>query len=124
MLRHTLALLATAGLIATSAGTAKADNEVIEKIMKEGFKAPKGTPKLVEKVIDGKASDEEIKKLLELVKQLPAEKPPRGEESDWKEKTEALLKAAELCESKDPEGPAKLKEASNCKACHRDHKPE
>ena len=124
MFRHTFALLATAGLVAFSVSTVRADNEVIEKIMKEGFKAPKGTPKLVEKVIDGKATDEEIKKLLELVKQLPAEKPPRGEEADWKEKTDALLKAAELCDTKDPEGPAKLKEAANCKACHRDHKPE
>ncbi len=104
--------------------TSLADNEKIEHVMKTAFKAPKGTPKLVEKVIDGTASDQELKDFAELVKALPAEKPPRGDEASWKTKSEALAAAAALCAAKDPSGPAKLKEAANCKACHKEHKPE
>jgi hypothetical protein len=63
--------------------SALADNEKIEHVMKTAFKAPKGTPKLVEKVIDGTASEQELKDFAELVKALPSEKPPRGDEASW-----------------------------------------
>jgi hypothetical protein len=73
--------------------------------------------KLHEKFQDGSASEEDKKKLLEGYEALTKNKPPKGAEDSWKEKTEALLKAV-----KDDDVEA-YKKAVNCGACHSAHKP-
>ena len=42
----------------------------------------------------GEASAEEKKQLVELYEALAANKPPKGDEASWKEKTAALVAAA------------------------------
>jgi surface antigen len=81
--------------------------EVMAKAMKGG---------LCGKVAKGEASAEEKKELIELFTALAANKPPKGEEASWKEKTEALLKAAKADDGK------ALKKAANCAGCHAAHK--
>jgi hypothetical protein len=73
--------------------------------------------KLNEKFIKGEATKEEKEKLLEGYEALVKNKPPKGEEKDWKEKTEALVKAVKADDKKAYE------KAVNCGACHKEHKP-
>ena len=100
------------------------DDEIIEKVMKLCNKAPKGTPKLAEKVADGSASEEETKKLIESYKTLKGTKPPKGEAAAWDKRIDALLASVDALEKKEAGAGVKFKEANNCKACHTDHKPE
>jgi hypothetical protein len=77
---------------------------------------------LCKKVASGKASEAEQKELLEMFQSLAANKPPRGEEKSWNEKTKSLVDAAQaVVDGKDGAG-AQLQKAANCKACHDNHK--
>lgn len=114
MKKHTtLALVAVLSLV--SAATA-AD---ISTVMKE---AMKGNASLHSKVATGKGTPEDAKKLLEYFKSLPAESPPEGDAASWKEKTGALLEAAQGVVDGKPGATKTLQEAGNCKACHSVHK--
>ncbi len=95
-----------------------------KEAMKNYHKAPKGVDPVCKKALDGKASPEELAKLIAGYKAMCAAKPPRGDEASWKEKTATLLAAAEGLKKGTPEAAAKYKEAVNCKACHSAHKPE
>ncbi len=80
---------------------------VMQKAMKGG---------LCGKVASGKASDEEKAQLVALFTDLAANKCPKGDADDWKERTQALLKAAKSGDAK------ALKKAADCKGCHSTHK--
>lgn len=80
---------------------------VMQKAMKGG---------LCGKVGKGTATDEEKKQLIALFTDLAANKCPKGDEADWKEKTKALLDAAKADDGK------ALQKAANCAACHKAHK--
>ncbi len=71
---------------------------------------------LCKKVAGGSASKEEQAELVKLFEGLAKCEPPKGDAASWKEKTEALVKAA-----KAGDGEA-LKKAANCAACHGEHK--
>ena len=118
-----VSLLASLALI-SQVNAADADEAAIEKVMKTYHKAPKGEDPLCKKAVEGKATPEEIKKLVAAYKVLAAAKPTRGETASWKEKTSKLLTAAEGLEKGGTEAAAKYKAALNCKACHDVHKPE
>ncbi len=100
------------------------DKDALEKFMKEYHKAPKGTDPVCKKAVDGKASPEEIKKLIEGYKMMTTIKPPKGDEASWKEKTGKVYAAAQGLVKGGAEAQAKYKEAVNCKACHSLHKPD
>ena len=57
-------------------------------------KAHKGNPALCGKVASEKASKEEKQQLLELWTALGDNKPPKGPEKSWKDKTDAMVVAA------------------------------
>jgi hypothetical protein len=89
----------------------------IKEVMKVAMKGG-----LCKKVADGKASEEEKKQLAGLFAALHAGKPPRGDESAFKEKAKALVDACnDVLAGKEGAG-AKLAAAANCMACHKDHK--
>ena len=113
-----LPLVLTMAWVSFSSGADEKD-VTIKEVMK---KAHTGKPKLCEKVATGKASKEEKQELLDLYTALSKDKPPKGEEDSWKEKTGALVAAAKACVADDKDGPDKLKKAVNCKACHEAHK--
>jgi hypothetical protein len=99
-------------LDSNSQGGDKKDPVTIKVIMRKGL--DKGG--LLEKVLKKTASDDEKKQFVELIEALAATKCPRGDEDSWKEKTTALLAAAK------GDDLAALSKASNCKACHSEHK--
>ena len=81
------------GLVVVSGWSLADDKEKPKHSIKDVMKtAMKGG--LWKKVGDGQASDAEKKELLALFESLGKNKPPKGEEKSWKEKTEALVNAA------------------------------
>jgi hypothetical protein len=84
----------------------------ISVIMK---KAMKGGG-LIGKVDKGTATPEEKKEFIALLTDLAAHKPPKGDETSWREKTKALLEAAKADNVK------ALNKAADCKGCHSMHK--
>jgi len=93
-----------------------------EKSIKEVMAHHKGKDSLVNKIIDGKGSDDDIKKLAGAYDALATFKPPMGDEKSWKDKTAALIAAAKEVSEKKAGATDKLKKASDCKACHSVHK--
>lgn len=131
MKRHLKLILAAclAGIVASSAfvwqlSAADAKEDAIKEVMKTYHKAPKGTDPTCKKASDGKASPDELKKLVAAYKTLTTAKPPKGDDVSWKEKTGKLLAAAESMQKGGAAGVAKYKEAVSCKACHSVHKPD
>lgn len=104
--------------------TAAFADDAIEAAMKYVHKAPKGEQKVSDRIIAGTATDEELKKTLELYKAAVDAKPPKGEQAAYKEKFTKLLLATEDVVAKKPDASAHYKEAVNCKACHSDHKAD
>jgi hypothetical protein len=117
----TMAVL-TMGLLAGLGMFRAADDKpklTIEEIME---KAHKGKPSLFKKVVEGKADKEQKQQLLEYYQELAKNKPEKGELSDWKKRTSALVAAAKGVVA-DKEGANKqLAKAASCKACHELHK--
>jgi len=113
---------ATAGLgLFAEADGAKPKHD-IEAVMDIAHKAKKGTPTLWKKVVDGKASEAEQKQLLSLYEDLAQNKPPKGSEQDWKDRTGKMIAAARGVVEGKPGATKTLAKAVNCKACHDLHK--
>jgi hypothetical protein len=98
------------------------NHETIEKVMKEGMK---GDSSPLNKVIKGQASADETKELAALVKTMHGTKAPVGEQADYEKKVSELIAAMDAVAGGDSGEAAvgRLKTASNCKACHSEHKP-
>jgi hypothetical protein len=116
------AMLAASALV-WQLQAAEAKN-VIKDAMKTYHKAPKGVDPVCKKATDGKASPEELTKLVECYAAMAAAKPPQGDEASWKDKTGKLLAAAQSLQKGEAGAVAKYKDAVNCKACHNVHKPQ
>ena len=112
--------MAVAGLLG-GAAWAQADKPKSIKDVMNG--AHKGNDSLVKKVNGGKGSADDHKKLLEYWEYLATQKPPKGDEKSWKDKTEALVAAAKDLVDKKDGALEKVKTASTCKACHDVHRP-
>ena len=110
-----LAFVALVGLNLRAADDPKPIKEIMGKAHKDG---------LLKKVSSGKASDDEKKELLALYEDLAKNKPPMGDEADWKTKTEAMVKAAKaVVDTGDKKSQNALAKTVNCAACHKLHKP-
>lgn len=116
-----LAIL-TGILFACTSVFADENSDIIIKAMEDGLK---GKTSLIKKTLGGEASDDEIKKLAEIVATLKGTKSPVGDQADYEQKVAALIAAAEAVAGGDKSEAAMtaLKDASNCKACHNEHKP-
>lgn len=113
----TVLTLAVGGTLALSADE---EEVTIKDVMK---KAHGGKPSLKDKVQTGKASDDEKKMLLELYTALSKNKPPKGDEEDFKKRTEDLVAAAKAATEGKKNATQLLAKATNCAACHKLHKP-
>lgn len=120
----TLAVVFASGAYVGSLHAADSGEEVIKQVMKDYHKAPKGVDPVCKKASEGKATPEELKKLVAGYKAMLATKAPRGDQASWKEKTTKLYAAAQALQKGEADAAAKYKEAVNCKACHSVHKPE
>jgi len=118
-------LVLCGGLVAfqSQAHADDANDKVIKEVMKACNSAPKGTDPLCKKAVDGKASTEEIAKLVAEYKKLTTTTPPKGDLDDWKDKTAKLYDATKKLQA-DPTAVADFKQALDCKACHSLHKPK
>lgn len=117
----TFGVVTMLSLSAVIATVARADDKAkftVAEVMKKAH----GGSKLANKVADGKASKEDRELLLDLYKALAANKPTKGDAKSWKEKTEALVAAAESAVKGDADAGEKLTKAKDCKSCHMVHK--
>lgn len=112
-------LTVNAGLLMAAEGEQKTPKD-IHDVMEW---AHKGRESTAAKVRDGKGTPDEVDTLLRFYKFMATQKPPQGEEASWKEKTSALVAAAEKLKKKEPDAVETYKKAVNCKACHDVHKP-
>lgn len=120
-----LPVLAVAALIASplAADDDHDNHEIIEKVMKGGLK---GDDSPLAKVLEGGASKKDAKDLDKLIKTMEGTKAPVGEQDAYDEKVAELIAAIGAVAGGDSEAPAieRLDKASDCKACHGDHKPK
>jgi hypothetical protein len=118
----------TAALV--SVGVYRADDKkddpklTIKDVMKQAHTVEKGSkdPSLYEKVTTGKATKDDKAKLVELYSALPANKPPKGDADAWKDKTTALVAAAQAVVDGKDDAEKNLKTAAACMKCHADFK--
>jgi len=115
----TIITSAVAGTALLVTSVTLAAESKIGQVMKDAFK---GDTSLYKKVSLGKGSDEDVQKLLDYVKQLPGEKPSKGSDASWAEKTQALVTAVQNVQAKKPDSLKELQKAGNCKACHTEHR--
>lgn len=126
---HTLRLtIASALLLAGSIPVLHAAEDLTKKepadILDVMEWAHKGRESTAAKVRDGKGTKDEVATLLRFYQFMAKQKPPQGDDASWKEKTAALVAAAEKLKKGDVDGVETYKKAVNCKACHDVHKPK
>lgn len=117
-----LLLLITAAIAGTLSFTALAQSDKkasIKEVMKAHFK---GDTSDIKKATKGELTKEQVSALLAAVKDIAAQKPAKGDEASWKEKTAALVSACEKLEKGEAGAGDAVKAAANCKACHDVHK--
>jgi hypothetical protein len=114
-----LTYLLIAGLLI--AGASVRAEDVIEEVMKQGFK---GKESIASKIGKGEASDADKKKMAALVAKLIGTKPPQGDAKGWADRVAKLDVAAKAIAAGKADAADLWKAASNCKSCHTDHKPE
>ncbi len=117
-----------AGLIACGilwqARAAEGGDDATKKFMKSLHKAPKGVDPVCKKAQEGRATADELARLVDGYKAMTTVKAPKGDDASWKEKTAKVFAAAQSLQKGEAGAAAKYKEASNCKACHSAHKPD
>jgi len=124
-----LAFATCALMYAGSAGAQESEEQqpkpkhAIKDVMHGAHVAPEGGKSLKDRVVAGDATAEEKQKLLDLYISLAENKPPRGELEGFQKKTRGvILAAAKVVVGREGAG-RELARATNCAACHRDHKP-
>lgn len=117
------ALLALAVLAGGVVSANRFAPKAISDIMEEAHEG--GKDSLRARVVAGKGTAEDAKKLLALYEDLGKNDPPKGEKAAWKKKTDAIVVAAKKVAEKpeDPKFKAALDQATICNNCHKDHKP-
>ncbi len=117
MNRRWKAAAALAALVLLGAAQTGSVHDIMET-------ANEGKNSLYDRVVGGKGTDEEARKLAELYAALPGLKPAKGDAKSWKEKSTALAAAAKDVADKKAGALERLKTAANCKACHRVHQKD
>jgi hypothetical protein len=91
----------------------------IKDVMKAHFK---GDTSDIKKATKGELTKEQVSALLAAVKDAAAQKPAKGDDASWKEKTTALTDALARLDKGEAGAGDAVKAAANCKACHDVHK--
>jgi hypothetical protein len=93
----------------------------IKEVMKKAHQAKDA---ILKKTQTDTATKEELKQLVAMYQALEVNKPPRGEEAEWKKRTKALVDAANAAVEEKKDAKGLLKKAANCAECHKAHKGE
>ena len=91
----------------------------IKEVMKKAHAAKDALKK---KVDSDTATKEDLKALLVMYKALEMNKPPMGEDAEWKKRTKLLVAAANAAVEEKKDAKDLLKKAANCAECHKAHK--
>src|SRR5258708_2792387 len=108
-----------APVVASRAGEGDKPKHTNKEVMVLAHKGPQA---LFNKLMQGKATDEDKKDLADLYADLAKNTPKKGSADSWKEKTEAVAAAAKDVAAGKPDSAIALKKANNCAACHKMHK--
>ena len=114
-----LTALALAGVF--SLNTLQAEPKAKEITVKEAMKEHKKGG-LKDKALEGKLTDEEKTKLVEVYEGMAKAKPPKGTDESWKKFCDALVEAAKEIKAGKEGAVDKYKKAIDCGACHKEHK--
>lgn len=93
----------------------------ISEVMEQ---AHKGKGNLLERIKAGKASKEEMAQLIDFYRALTMHEAPKGDQEAWKKRVTELYNASVALGKGDTKAMEALRTASNCKACHSEHRPE
>jgi hypothetical protein len=118
------AVLCLVGLSLVMGGmSVYADDKIVSKVMKEGFK---GDDSPLAKVLEGEASAQDAKGLAKMMHKIDGIEAPKGDQDAYAEKVAELLAAMDAVAGGDtsPKSLDRLDDASSCKACHDPHKPK
>jgi hypothetical protein len=96
----------------------------IKQVMNKAHESEEEDNALRDKVIAGKATKQEKEELVTLYTALTQNKPPKGDEKAWKERTEKILAIAKDVVAGKEGSAAALKAATNCGDCHTIHRPK
>lgn len=107
--------------LASNADDPPAPKYTVEEIMKA---LHKGDDAVGKKVLNGKGTKKDFDKLIEYYTSLPLNDPPAGDPASWKQKTTAVLAAAQALKDGKPGALAQYTKAVNCQACHDLHRPQ
>jgi hypothetical protein len=86
-----------------------------KEVMGKAFKPDNA---LVKTVQSGKADESQMKEFLGYAQLMQANKPKKGEEKAWKERTQSIIDATQALLEKKDGALALLKTATNCATCH------
>jgi hypothetical protein len=100
-------------------GDKKKPKYTIKEVMK---KAHAAKDSILNKVKADKATKEDLKELVAMYQALEVNKPPKGDEAEWKKRTAALVKAANEAAKDEKQAKALITKAANCAECHKAHK--
>ena len=89
----------------------------IKEVMKKAHK-----DKLLNKVLDGSATDKQKIELMDLYVSMAEGKPPKGDKESWVKLAHGSVFAAAKVVAGREGAVAELKKATNCGACHKAHK--
>ena len=99
-------------------GTETKPKYTVKQVMVEAHKGG-----LLKKVLDGQANQEEKLALLDHYVSLTENKPLKGTQESWNEKTSAVVVAAAKVAVGRDDGTAILQKVTNFMACHKEHRP-
>lgn len=116
----TFGLTLLAGLAVAHADD-KAPKYTVEEIMKA---LHKGNDSVGKKVLNGKGTPADFEKLVEYYTSLPLNDPPQGDPAGWKQKTTAVLIAAQALKDGKPGALSQYTKAVSCKDCHSIYRPQ
>jgi hypothetical protein len=92
----------------------------VKAIMEETHK---GADNPASEVRHGRGTEEQQKILLKAYEELAAMKPPRGDAAGWKARTGAVIAALNDVIAKKGGAVDRLYSATDCRACHDQHRP-
>ena len=81
------------------------------------------TQGLCQRVVKGKASEDEQQQLVVYLRELSRREPPQGDVQQWRKQCGELIAAAEAIIAGRAEH-QRLAKAANCVACHRQYRPK
>jgi|SRR5579883_6330 len=121
--KYCLAATLALGLLANALAL-RAEDEKPKHTIKQIMKLAHGGGKnsLASRVVMGNGTDADKKMLVELYSDLGKSTPKKGTPEGWKEKTDAVVKAAKDVEAGKAGAGAALKQAINCAGCHKEYK--